>query len=506
MRRTLPSSILSGLAAVVAATASVARAETFQFSDIAGWWSAEPEYAGETSRVVLHFLEEDGKQAVRISLLGIGGYDVPIGTVTIDGMTLDMKPYPFPLRFDPKAATLSGYLAEEAVPVYKIPVKFRRSEPLQKPVPRTWNFPSPRVRWTFDTGAAVWAGIERDAASGLIFVANDAGTLHALEAKGAERWKFASGKPVKARPAVIGDSVYLASDSGFLYKLDKSSGVERWRAKIDSGSPERISPYKEGSRWDRYGSSIVSDGKRVYISSRDKTLYAFDAATGKEQWRAQSQDMMTATPALYRDMVLFADYKGIVRAVGASDGKPRWSYDAKLPVAGDLIVDADRVFVGSRTYELIALDAANGKELWKHYYWFSWIESPPVVRDGVVYTGSSDGVGVFAIDARDGKLRWKAAVPGWAWPRTAVGKQTVVAATVGAGAYPGSRAGSLVAIDRASGAIRWMYLEPPSAETVEKKGEWGFAAAPAMSDGVVYAADLKGRVHAIECEAQTCSS
>jgi outer membrane protein assembly factor BamB len=371
-------------------------------------------------------------------------------------------------------------------------------------VPRTWGFPRPHVRWTFDTGAAVWAGIERDADSGLIFVANDSGTLHALDAQGAVRWKFATDKPIKARPAVIGDSVYLASDTGFLYRLDKRSGQERWRAQIDRGSPERISPYQEGSRWDRYGSSVVADGKRVYVGSRDKTLYALDLATGKEQWRVETQDMMTATPALYRDMLLFADYKGVVQAVGASDGKARWTYDAKLPVAGDLIVDADRVFVGSRTYDLIALDATSGKELWKHYYWFSWIESPPVVRDGVVYTGSSDGVGVFAIDARDGKLRWKTAVPGWAWPRTAVSDKLVVAATVGAGAYPGARAGSLVAIDRATGAIRWLYLDPPSADTVAKKAEWGFAAAPAVGDGVVYAADLQGRVHAIECERQAC--
>jgi outer membrane protein assembly factor BamB len=505
MRRMLPRSILFGVAFVVAATASAVRAETFQFADVVGWWSAEPEYGGESSRVVLHFLEDGGKQAVRISLLGIGGYEVPIGTVAIDGMTLDMKPYPFPLRFDPKAGTLSGFMAEEAVPVYKIPVVFHRIEPLAKPAPRTWDFPRPHVRWTFDTGAPVWAGIERDAASGLLYVANDAGTLYALDAKGAKRWEFATGKPVKARPAVIGDSLYLASDSGFLYRLDKSSGAERWRAKIDTGSPDRIPPYKEGSRWDRYGSSIVADSKRVYVGSRDKSLYALDLATGKEQWRVQSQDLMTATPALYRDMVLFADYKGIVQAVGANDGKQRWRYDARLPVAGDLIVDADRVFVGSRTYDLIALDAASGKELWKHYYWFSWIESPPVVRDGVVYTGSSDGVGVFAIDARDGKLRWKAAVPGWAWPRTAVTKQLVVAATVGAGAYPGARAGSVVAIDRASGTIRWMYLDPPSQETVEKKAEWGFAASPAIGNGVVYAADLQGRVLAIECEGQTCS-
>jgi outer membrane protein assembly factor BamB len=506
MGRTLPRFLLIAVAAVAAATTGVARAQTFQFADIAGWWSAEPQFAGESSRVVLHFLEENGKQVARLSLLGIGGYEAPIGTVTIDGMTVDMKPFPFPLRFDPQQRTLSGQLPEAAVPVYKIPVEFRRIEPLAKPAPPTWNHPRPRVRWTFDTGAPVWAGIEHDAQTGSIFVANDAGTLLALDSKGAQRWKFATGKPVKARPAVIGDAVFLASDSGLLYQLDKRTGAERWRAQIDRGSPERIPASKEGSRWDRYGSSIVADGKRVYVGSRDSTLYAFDLATGKEQWRVQTQDMMTATPALYRDTVLFADFKGVVQAVGASDGKTRWTYDARLPVAGDLVVDGDRVFVGSRTYELIALDAANGKELWKHYYWFSWIESPPVVRDGVVYTGSSDGVGIVAIDARDGTRRWKTAVPGWAWARTAVGKQSVIAGTVGQGAYPGMRAGSLVAIHRASGAIRWLYLDPPSTETLEKKAEWGFAAAPALTDGVVYAADLQGRVHAIECDAHTCGS
>ena len=69
---------------------------------------------------------------------------------------------------------------------------------------------------------------------------------------------------------------------------------------------------------------------------------------------------------------------------------------------------------------LRCVEAATGKELWKHYYWFSWIESPPVVRGQTVYTGSSDGVGVYAIDVATGARRWKAPVPGWAWARTAV--------------------------------------------------------------------------------------
>jgi len=44
----------------------------------------------------------------------------------------------------------------------------------------------------------------------------------------------------------------------------------------------------------------------------------------------------------------------------------------------------------------------------------------------------------------------------------------------------------------------WLFLGPPSRQTVERKLEWGFAASPLIVDGVVYAADLGGRVHAFD--------
>jgi len=504
MRFNPPRLLAAALVAVAAGAAAVpARAaDGFSFADVAGWWSAEPVFAGEASRVVLHFVEDKGKPTMRLSLLAIGGYDVPIGSVRISGDSLDLEPLAFPLRYDRARGTLSGYLPEEAVPVYRIPVEFRRIEPLPRPSPPAWNAPAPRIKWRFDARAPVWAGLEHDAETGRVFVGSDSGMLYAIDiagpGQGAAAWTFDTGKPIKARPAVAGDAVYVVSDSGFLHKLDKRSGAERWRAKVDAVAPARLPGSDAKSRWDRYGSSVVVDGERLYVASRDKNLYALDVATGRELWRRAAHDMMTATPTLWRDLVLFADFAGKVQAVDARDGKPRWSYDARLPVAGDLVVDAGRVFVGSRTYDLIALDAATGKELWKHYYWFSWIESPPVVRDRTVYTGSSDGIGVYAIDVADGALRWKARVPGWAWARTAVDDRLVVAGTVGIGAWPGARSGSLVGIDRQSGALRWMHVEPPTPAQIEQKAEWGFAAGPLLVEGTVYAADLNGSVYAIE--------
>ena len=303
MSRTLPRSLLIGIAVVVAATAAAPRAETFQFADVVGWWSAEPSSPASLRASCCISSKRTASRPLRLSLLGIGGYEVPIGTVTIDGMTLDMKPYPFPLHFDPQHGTLRGQLPEAAVPVYKIPVEFRRIEPLAKPEPRTWEFPRPRVRWTFDTGAAVWAGIERDAASGLIFVANDAGTLHALDAKGAERWKFATGKPIKARPAVIGDSR--------LRRVRQRLSLQARQAQRRGALAREDRSRQPGAHSDEQGRIALGSLRlqrrrrrqaRLRRQPRQERCTHSIVATGKEQWRVQTQDMMTATPALYRDL------------------------------------------------------------------------------------------------------------------------------------------------------------------------------------------------------------
>ena len=482
--------------AMLLSTAAPAQTpDTLSFKDLEGWWSADPIHAGESSHIALHFLE-DGTPKAFLSLPAIGAYDIGLGTVSITGNSLDTQPLSFPLTYDAASGTLRGFLPKDAVPIYRVPIEFRRGTPLVKPAPPEWKAAKPAKKWTVQLGGPIWAGLEHDAKSGLLFAGDDTGVLHAIASDGTVRWKFETGKSIKARPAAIGAHVYVSSDSGYLYKLDVRNGAEAWRAGIDAGSPPRMAVTDKDTRWDRYGSGIVADAKRLYVASRDKNLYALDVASGKQLWKFTASDIMTATPVRYRDLVLIADFAGKVVALDARDGKVRWTYDAKLAVPGDLAVDGDQVLLGSRTYELIALDAASGRERWKHYYWFSWIESPPVVRDGTIYTGSSDATKVYAIDSRSGKLRWKTAVPGFAWARTAVSDDLVVAATSGTGAYPGFRTGSLVALDRRTGSIRWIHIDPPTPAVANSHKDWGFTASPVIVGNVVYAADLDGRVQA----------
>ncbi len=263
-----------------AAVAGPAPAQSpVRFSDLAGWWSADPQWGGESSHLALQFIEQDGKQEAHLSIPAIGGYDINLGTVVITGNALTTQGLAFPLTWNPESKTLSGFLPADAAPVYNIPIEFNRGGPLEQPAAREWNAPRPTVRWSVETGAPVWAGLER-AEDGTLFVGNEQGVLHAISSDGKVRWKFATEKPIRAQPKVIGAHVYLASDSGFLYKLDRKSGVEAWRARIDTGSEPRLPTNQEKTRWDRYGSSVVADAQQsVCRQPRQESV-----RTGYEDW------------------------------------------------------------------------------------------------------------------------------------------------------------------------------------------------------------------------------
>jgi outer membrane protein assembly factor BamB len=162
--------------------------------------------------------------------------------------------------------------------------------------------------------------------------------LHAIGEDGTVRWKYAAGGAIRSEPVIIRGHVYVSSDDGFTARLD-THGKEEWRARTDAVAAARLPPTDEKTRWDRYGSAVVTDGKRVFYASRDHNLYALDIDTGATLWKFMASDIMTATPALYRDLVLIADYAGKVQALGKGRAR-RWTMPPMPGFATSLLLSA----------------------------------------------------------------------------------------------------------------------------------------------------------------------
>ncbi|HEV7798247.1 MAG TPA: PQQ-binding-like beta-propeller repeat protein, partial [Pyrinomonadaceae bacterium] len=82
------------------------------------------------------------------------------------------------------------------------------------------------------------------------------------------------------------------------------------------------------------------------------------------------------------------------------------------------VISGSRVYIGSEDGNLLALDEASGKLLWR-YRTRGAVRGPVANGNDVVYFGSGDGY-VYAVNATNGRLIWR--------KRTGAGVQAVVRA------------------------------------------------------------------------------
>ncbi len=103
--------------------------------------------------------------------------------------------------------------------------------------------------------------------------------------------------------------------------------------------------------------------------------------------------------------VVFANTKGVVKAVRLDNGELIWS----VPTGGKIFstpeVAIDRVFIGSTDRNVYCLDLNDGHVIWKYTTGKSIVASPAVL-DSMVYIGGSDGT-FRALRAVDGSLVWE---------------------------------------------------------------------------------------------------
>lgn len=371
-------------------------------------------------------------------------------------------------------------------------------------------------------------------------------------ASGWRPWRFRMSNDVWGTPAVSGDLVYVTSFE--VHALDVGTGRRRFKTRdvawsmavadgrihaSDGPTLFALDCREGGDLWrlptDAWVYSLKAERGTVVTGTRGGGVQAWEASTGQKLWEltgAQTDfESPEAGPALCEGTVyVWQDAR--LRALDARTGDERWSYpigDAAscggVPVRISQAQDG-YVYVSAGT-RVLALDVASGQVRW-HFEAPAVFLCPPAFVPGPAVTGGgvylADYLGtVYALDATDGRDRWRIATES----RSSIEPVLVAAGHVHVGSGKG-----LYTLDAVTGTPKWRFQSggdivgaPAVAEgrihfgstdhllytlkADDGRLRWKLATggeitgSPVVEDGVVYACSKDRCVYALDAEKGT---
>ena len=324
---------------------------------------------------------------------------------------------------------------------------------------------------------------------GKVYLGTTGGVFNAVDAAaGRILWAFAAGRPILGTALVTADAVFFTCDNGYLFRLRRDDGAEVWRYDLGDARVPRVLPHPQVFDWDWHGTRpALADGV-VYVGAGDGGFHAVDAATGTRRWRFAAGKAVRGGAAVAGERVVFGSADHFVYALDRATGKELWKHETEAVIADQPLVAGDRVFIGTRGGGLYARALGTGERLWKTFFWGSWVESTPVLADGVLYIGSSDLRRVSAIAPEDGRVLWRTDVHGWTFGTPLLVGDRIFAGAAGGSPYFIPHAASFSVLDRTTGKLlrRYPLPEVPGAH------QWGIAGSPALAGDLVVVATIQG--------------
>lgn len=262
---------------------------------------------------------------------------------------------------------------------------------------------------------------------------------------------WVDGKSASARKKAEADKPAQLADFAAEVAL-----VPRWSAKAGRGL---------GRKYLRLTPAIVAD--RIIAADGYGRISALDRFTGRTLWSA---------------------------AIGESDDAPFYAFwdrrDASF-VTGGVGAGGGRIVVGTTRGDVVALDAGDGRELWRAAV-SSEVLARPAASGDLVVAQTADGR-LAALEAADGTPRWSfdTQVPlltlrGTAAPRIAGGL-----------VFAGFSDGNVGAIDSRSGAPIWKQriMLPQGRTELDRLVD--VDGTPVLAGTTLYAASFQGRLKAL---------
>lgn len=320
------------------------------------------------------------------------------------------------------------------------------------------------VKWTFKADGQLIASPAVTADT--VYVASTSGRVYAVErTTGRQKWMSELKTRVTSSPAFVDGLLYFAAFDGNFYALDAATGKERWKFKTEGErrfAARHLHGMQPGTEimpdpWDCWLSSPAFFNGAIYFGSGDGNVYALDAATGALKWKFKTGDVVHASPAIADGMVFVGSWDSWFYALDAANGAVRWRFktgeDAETHnqqgIQSSAAVADGMVYFGCRDSHLYALDEKTGEKRWSFDTKGSWVLASPAVSHGKVFFSTSDSGMMYAADAKTGAIDYAVGFNNWP-----VYSSPAIAGDM---LYVGSTEGILSAVHVPSGRVAWWF-------------------------------------------------
>jgi outer membrane protein assembly factor BamB len=222
------------------------------------------------------------------------------------------------------------------------------------------------------------------------------------------------------RPLIAGGVIYVGSGDGSLHAVRASTGRRVWRFQPP---PHASRLQVGGSNLEQRGkvrADAVIDAGRVIFGSFDGFVYAVDRSTGVELWEKNTSARIGSPPVVINGKLLIGNYGSLLAALDPANGSVLW----RLIWWGSAVESTPVAFGGlayigaSDLRRVTCFDAAEGRVLWRTDV-YGWAWAAPAVTDDYIYVGVAGGSPYYirhvgsltAIDRRSSAIAWRRPAP-----------------------------------------------------------------------------------------------
>lgn len=193
-------------------------------------------------------------------------------------------------------------------------------------------------------------------------------------------------------------------------------------------------------------------------------------------------------PAVEGDRLYAAGRRGEVVAVQAATGRRLWRARTESELAGGPGVGFGLVVVGSTNGEVIAFDSASGERRWQIGVGSEVISAPAVASDAIIVRTVAGSL--LGLAPSDGRLLWR---EDQQIPRLTL-RGAATPAVSGTTAVCGFDNGRVLAVETGSGEVLWEQLVSPARGRTELERLVDIDSAIKVSEQDVFVAGYQGRV------------